>query len=80
MKKNKTKEVCLMCGQVIKKSSRVSIPAEMTATAIMLQREAENKSRMDYLMAKALLTGKLESRVISWAEQVVYVYEKMMER
>jgi hypothetical protein len=52
----------------------------MTATAVQIQRDAKNKLYMDYLMAKALLTGQIDSKVIKWAEEIVYVYEKLLKK
>jgi len=45
-----------------------------------LARETKYVAKMNYLMAKALLTGKISSEVVRWAEELVSVYGKELEK
>ena len=64
----------------MKKAVEPTFTPEMTAMAASMAEETAFRMRMDYLMAKALLTGQLDSRVIKWAEQVVSIYERESEK
>lgn len=72
-------ERTVMPSKLEEQPKELTFTPEMTAMAAQMAREAAQSSRMNYLMAKALIRGQLDSRVILWAEQIVSVYEKMME-
>jgi len=46
-----------------------------TATEVMIQEEAVYLAKMNYLLAKALLTGKINSVIVRWAEEIVALHE-----
>jgi len=48
----------------------------ITATEVMIMEQAKYNALMNWRMAKALVEGKVDSRVLSWAEQV---YETQKE-
>jgi len=50
-----------------------------TATEVMLQEEVIYLAKMNYLLAKALLTGKINSNIVRWAEEIVALYKKTLE-
>lgn len=48
----------------------------ITATEIIMLQEAKYRVRMNYLMAKALVEGKVKSDVLRYAEMIVSSGEK----
>ena len=61
------------------KDKEVKITPEMTGAAIMMAEEAKYRMRMSYKLAKALLTGKIDKNIVGWAEQEVYIYERLIK-
>ena len=52
---------------------------DKTMTEVMLMREAQARAKMNWLMAKALVEGKVNSRVLSYAEQQYETQKEIFE-
>lgn len=60
----------------MKNKEKKKIDPFLTATAVVLQEEAKHRQEMLLKMAQALLTGKIDSQVIRYAEMIVDIAKK----